>query len=58
MNMLSSKLMYLNQEKEANVRILSEFEKGQSKTAALARCSRSAVVIIYQNWSKEGTVVN
>ncbi|KAK3536469.1 hypothetical protein QTP86_013796, partial [Hemibagrus guttatus] len=48
---------------------LSEFEKGQivmarqldqsiSKTAALVGCSRSAVVSIYQKWSKEGTVVN
>ncbi|KAK3573882.1 hypothetical protein QTP86_032854 [Hemibagrus guttatus] len=48
---------------------LSEFDKGQivmarlldqsiSKTAALVRCSRSAVVSIYQKWSKEGTVVN
>ncbi|KAK3542138.1 hypothetical protein QTP86_016464, partial [Hemibagrus guttatus] len=42
---------------------LSEFEKGQivmarrldqsiSKTAALVGCSRSAVVSIYQKWSK------
>ncbi|ROL43208.1 hypothetical protein DPX16_17029 [Anabarilius grahami] len=48
---------------------LSEFDKGQivmarrlgqsiSKTAALVGCSRSAVVRIYQKWSKEGTVVN
>ena len=48
---------------------LSEFDKGQivmarrlgqsiSKTAALVGCSRSAVVSIYQKWSKEGTVVN
>ncbi|ROL52482.1 hypothetical protein DPX16_6166 [Anabarilius grahami] len=48
---------------------LSEFDKGRivmarrlgqsiSKTAALVRCSRSAVVSIYQKWSKEGTVVN
>ncbi|KAK3555512.1 hypothetical protein QTP86_021305 [Hemibagrus guttatus] len=48
---------------------LSEFDKDQivmarpldqsiSKTAALVRCSRSAVVSIYQKWSKEGTVVN
>ncbi|ROI38969.1 hypothetical protein DPX16_1675 [Anabarilius grahami] len=29
-----------------------------SKTAALVGCSRSAVVSIYQKWSKEGTVVN
>ncbi|ROL43687.1 ATP-binding cassette sub-family C member 8 [Anabarilius grahami] len=29
-----------------------------SKTAALMGCSRSAVVSIYQKWSKEGTVVN
>ncbi|ROL41713.1 hypothetical protein DPX16_9304 [Anabarilius grahami] len=29
-----------------------------SKTAALVRCSWSAVVSIYQKWSKEGTVVN
>ncbi|KAK3535296.1 hypothetical protein QTP70_007577 [Hemibagrus guttatus] len=47
----------------------SEFDKGQilmvrrldqimSKTAALVGCSRSAVVSIYQKWSKEGTVVN
>ncbi|KAK3535585.1 hypothetical protein QTP70_017121 [Hemibagrus guttatus] len=47
---------------------LSEFDKGQivlarqldqsiSKTAALVGCSRSAVVSIYQKWSKEGTVV-
>ncbi|KAK3520344.1 hypothetical protein QTP70_023844, partial [Hemibagrus guttatus] len=28
-----------------------------SKTAALVECSRSAVVSIYQKWSKEGTVV-
>ena len=28
-----------------------------SKTAALVGCSRSAVVSIYQKWSKEGTVV-
>ncbi|KAK3552836.1 hypothetical protein QTP86_022526 [Hemibagrus guttatus] len=48
---------------------LSEFDKGQivmarqldqsiSKTVALVGCSRSAVVSIYQKWSKEGTVVN
>ncbi|KAK3571314.1 hypothetical protein QTP86_005954 [Hemibagrus guttatus] len=48
---------------------LSEFDKDQivmarrldqsiSKTAALVECSRSAVVSIYQKWSKEGTVVN
>ncbi|ROL54188.1 hypothetical protein DPX16_10611 [Anabarilius grahami] len=48
---------------------LSEFDKGQiviarqlgqsiSKTAALVGCSRSAVVSIYQKWSKEGTVMN
>ncbi|ROK35741.1 hypothetical protein DPX16_17484 [Anabarilius grahami] len=48
---------------------LSELDKGQtvmarrlgqsiSKTAALVGCSRSAVVSIYQKWSKEGTVVN
>ena len=47
----------------------SEFDKGQivmarrlgqsiSKTAALVGCSQSAVVSIYQKWSKEGTVVN
>ncbi|KAK3510447.1 hypothetical protein QTP70_006837 [Hemibagrus guttatus] len=47
---------------------LSEFDKNQivmsrpldqniSKTAALVGCSRSAVVSIYQKWSKEGTVV-
>ncbi|KAK3549112.1 hypothetical protein QTP70_032575, partial [Hemibagrus guttatus] len=29
-----------------------------SKTAALLGCSQSAVVSIYQKWSKEGTVVN
>ncbi|KAK3549760.1 hypothetical protein QTP86_007759 [Hemibagrus guttatus] len=29
-----------------------------SKTAALVGCFRSAVVSIYQKWSKEGTVVN
>ncbi|KAK3541582.1 hypothetical protein QTP86_032828 [Hemibagrus guttatus] len=48
---------------------LSEFDKGQivmarpldqsiSKNADLVGCSRSAVVSIYQKWSKEGTVVN
>ncbi|ROL48053.1 hypothetical protein DPX16_18653 [Anabarilius grahami] len=48
---------------------LSEFDKGQivmarrlgqsiSKTAALVGCSWSAVVRIYQKWSKEGTVVD
>jgi len=48
---------------------LREFDKGQivmarrlgqsiSKTAALVGCSRSAVVSIYQTWSKDGTVVN
>ncbi len=48
---------------------MSEFDKGQivmarrlgqsiSKIASLVRCSRSAVVDIYQKWSKEGTVVN
>ncbi|KAK3536066.1 hypothetical protein QTP70_026467 [Hemibagrus guttatus] len=48
---------------------LSEFDKGQIvmarpldqnifKTAALVGCSWSAVVSIYQKWSKEGTVVN
>ncbi|XP_062292370.1 uncharacterized protein LOC133996801 [Scomber scombrus] len=47
---------------------LGKFDKGQivmarrlgqriSKTAALVGCSRSAVVTIYQKWSKEGTVV-
>ncbi|KAK3572558.1 hypothetical protein QTP86_000435 [Hemibagrus guttatus] len=46
---------------------LSTFDEGQivmarrldqsiSKTAALVWCSRSAVVSIYQKWSKEGTV--
>ncbi|KAK3561111.1 hypothetical protein QTP86_028314 [Hemibagrus guttatus] len=45
---------------------LSEFDKGQivmarrldqsiSKTAALVGCSRSAVVSIFQKWSKDGT---
>ncbi|ROL49236.1 hypothetical protein DPX16_16851 [Anabarilius grahami] len=29
-----------------------------SKTAALVQCFRSAVVSIYQKWSKEGTVMN
>ncbi|KAK3555299.1 hypothetical protein QTP86_014984 [Hemibagrus guttatus] len=29
-----------------------------STTAALVGCSRSAVVSIYQKWSKEGTVAN
>ncbi|ROL51382.1 hypothetical protein DPX16_22478 [Anabarilius grahami] len=48
---------------------LSEFNKGYilmarqpgqsiSKTAALVGCSRSAVVSIYQKWSKVETVVN
>ncbi|ROL43997.1 hypothetical protein DPX16_10281 [Anabarilius grahami] len=48
---------------------LSEFDKGQvvmarqlgqsiSKTVALVGCSQSAVVRIYQKWSKEGIVVN
>ena len=48
---------------------LSEFDKEQivmarqldqsvSKIAALVGCSWSAVVSIYQKWSKEGTVVN
>ncbi|ROL54534.1 hypothetical protein DPX16_11709 [Anabarilius grahami] len=48
---------------------LIEFDKGQtvmarrlgqsiSKTAALVRCSRSAVVSNYQKWPKEGAVVN
>uniref|UniRef100_A0A8P4K6M0 Transposable element Tc1 transposase n=1 Tax=Dicentrarchus labrax TaxID=13489 RepID=A0A8P4K6M0_DICLA len=48
---------------------LSDFDKGQivmarllgqsiSKTAALVGCSRSAVVGIYQMWSKEGKAVN
>ncbi|ROL54058.1 hypothetical protein DPX16_10481 [Anabarilius grahami] len=48
---------------------LIEFDKSQivrarrlgqsiSKTAALVGCSRSAVISIYQKWSKEGTVVN
>ncbi|KAK3511192.1 hypothetical protein QTP70_032230, partial [Hemibagrus guttatus] len=48
---------------------LCKFDEGQivmarpldqsiSKTAALVGCSRSAVVSIYQKWSKEGTVVN
>ncbi|KAK3573842.1 hypothetical protein QTP86_032881 [Hemibagrus guttatus] len=47
---------------------LSEFDKDQivmarrldqsiSKTAGLVGCSQSAVVRIYQKWSKEGTVV-
>ncbi|ROL46976.1 hypothetical protein DPX16_20628 [Anabarilius grahami] len=44
---------------------LSEFDKRQivmarsiSKTASLVGFSRSALVSIYQKWSKEGTVVN
>ncbi|ROL43996.1 hypothetical protein DPX16_10280 [Anabarilius grahami] len=48
---------------------LSEFDMEQivmarrlgqsiSKTAAPVECSRSAVVSIYQKWSKEETVVN
>lgn len=48
---------------------LSDFDKGQivmarrlgesiSKTAALVGCSRSAVVLTYQKWSKEGQPVN
>ena len=52
-----------------NRKDLSEFDVGQtvmarrlghstSKTAALVGCSRSAVVRIYQKWSKEGTVGN
>ncbi|KAK3527721.1 hypothetical protein QTP86_001058 [Hemibagrus guttatus] len=32
-------------------------DQSVSKTAALVGCSRSAVVSIYQKWSKEGTVV-
>ena len=47
----------------------SVFDKGQivlarqlnqsiNKTAALVGCSQSAVVNIYQKWSKEGTMVN
>ncbi|ROI15445.1 hypothetical protein DPX16_12997 [Anabarilius grahami] len=47
----------------------SEVDKGQnvmagrlgqsiSKTAALVGCSRSAVVSMYQKWSREGTVVH
>ncbi|KAK3508236.1 hypothetical protein QTP70_017665 [Hemibagrus guttatus] len=56
--------------KMGKLKDLSEFEqKGQivmarpldqsiSKTAALVGCSRSAVVSIYQKWSKKGTVVN
>ncbi|KAK3551220.1 hypothetical protein QTP70_013834 [Hemibagrus guttatus] len=54
--------------KNGKCKDLSEFDKGQivmarqldqsiSKTAALVGCSRSAVVSIYQKWSKEGTVV-
>lgn len=50
-------------------RDLSDFDKGQivmarclgesiSKTAALVGCSRSAVVLTYQKWSKEGQPVN
>ncbi|KAK3515399.1 hypothetical protein QTP70_018893, partial [Hemibagrus guttatus] len=57
------------QEKMGKRKDLSEFDKGRivmarpldqniSKTAALVGCSRSAVVSIYQKWSKEGTVVN
>ncbi|KAI5087272.1 hypothetical protein C0J45_22671 [Silurus meridionalis] len=52
-----------------NCKDLSEFHKhlivtsrrlGQSisNTAALVGCSQSAVLSIYQKWSKEGTVVN
>ena len=48
---------------------MSEFDKGQIVmarrpsqsifiTAALVGCSQSAVVSVYQKWSKEGTVVN
>ena len=48
---------------------LSERDQGQtvmarrlgrriSRTAGLVGCSRSAVVSIYQKWSKEGAVVN
>ncbi|KAK3543294.1 hypothetical protein QTP70_014043 [Hemibagrus guttatus] len=48
---------------------LSEFDQGQivmarrldqsiSKTAAHVGCFQSAVVSIYQKWSKEGTMVN
>ncbi|KAK3559328.1 hypothetical protein QTP86_012756, partial [Hemibagrus guttatus] len=65
-NILSSKLEAGKMGKRKD---LSEFDKGQivmarrldqsiSKTAALVGCSRSAVVSIYQNWSKEGIVVN
>ncbi|KAK3528942.1 hypothetical protein QTP70_014153 [Hemibagrus guttatus] len=56
-------------EKMGKHKDLSEFDEGQivmarrldqsiSKTAALLGCSRSAVVSICQQWSKEGTVVN
>ncbi|KAK3525280.1 hypothetical protein QTP86_024914 [Hemibagrus guttatus] len=61
---------YIEAGKMGKLKDLSEFEqKGQivmarpldqsiSKTAALVGCSRSAVVSIYQKWSKKGTVVN
>ncbi len=66
MNILSSKI---ETGKMGKCKDLSEFDKGQivmakrlgqiiSKTVALVGCSRSAVVSIYQKWSKEGTEVN
>ncbi|ROL49972.1 hypothetical protein DPX16_6380 [Anabarilius grahami] len=63
------KVVVLEAGKMGKRKDLSEFDKGEivmarqlgqsiSETAALVGCSRSAVVNIYQKWSKEGTVVN
>ncbi len=66
MNILSSEI---ETGKIGKCKDLSEFDKGQivmakrlgqiiSETVALVGCSQSAVVSIYQKWSKEGTEVN
>ena len=68
MNILSSLLM-LEAGKMGKCKDLSRFDNDQivmarqlgqniSRTAALVGCSWSAVVSMYQEWSKEGTVVN
>lgn len=63
-NILSLKLMCWKQKTMGNCKDLKDFDKGQiviarqlvqrnSKTAALVRCSCSAVVKTYQIWSKK-----
>ncbi|KAK3569752.1 hypothetical protein QTP86_004077 [Hemibagrus guttatus] len=48
----------LNEFDKVQIVMARRLDQSISKTAALVGCSRSAVVSIYQKWSKKGTVAN